>query len=143
MGSLLSNANKNLSKKIAGLAVLIVDDQAEIRTLVREILAESGVTRTFEVADGKAGLDFISTDFDMINFVICDWNMPGMTGIDFLRQLRTTHPDMPFLMVTGRGDKNSVMDAKIAGVSAYIRKPFSPRQLEEKVKVLLEQVPSA
>jgi DNA-binding response OmpR family regulator len=80
----------------------------------------------------------MSVDEDMVNFIICDWNMPGITGINFLRQVRTTHPHIPFLMITGRADKNSVIEAKSVGVSAYIKKPFSPRQLEEKVRFLIE-----
>lgn len=142
MAGQLSNQDNELRKRIAELGVLIVDDQPEIRALLRDILSEVGVTTTFEANNGKEALDFVSADFDMVNFIICDWNMPTMTGIDFLKQLRTTHPDMPFLMVTGRSNKNSVVEAKIAGVSAYIRKPFSPKQLEEKLRVLLQKQPA-
>lgn len=137
MGHLLSRFDKNTQKKFAELKVLIVDDQAEIRLLVREVLADAGVAQIFEASNGREALQFIDADFDIVNFIICDWNMPGMNGIDFLRQIRTVYPSLPFLMVTGRADKNSVVEAKIAGVTAFIRKPFSPDQLEEKLRVLM------
>jgi CheY-like chemotaxis protein len=126
-------------KKPDNLKVLVVDDQAEIRSLIREVLVDSGVTQIFEAPDGKAALQFVDTDFDMVNLIICDWNMPGLNGIDFLRQIRTVFPDLPFLLVTGRCDKKSVLEAKMAGVSAYIRKPFSPGQLEEKLRIMMDE----
>ncbi len=63
--------------------------------------------------------------------------MPSVTGIDFLRQIRSVFPDMPFMMITGKSDKQAVLDAKVAGVSAFIRKPFSPEQVESKLKFLV------
>ncbi len=120
------------------LRVLVVDDQPEIRSLVREVLADAGVTQVFEAPDGKAALQFVDADFDMVNLIICDWNMPGLNGVDFLRQIRSVFPDLPFLMVSGRCDKKSVLEAKIAGVSAYIRKPFSPGQMEAKLRIMMD-----
>ena len=143
MPGLFAYADDETKKNILELAVLIVDDQQEIRMLVRDILMEAGVTRVFEAANGREALGLLAAGFDVINFVISDWNMPGLPGIDFLRRVRAAYPDMPFLMITGRNDKNSVIDAKGAGVSAYIRKPFSPRQLEEKMKALLSKKPGA
>lgn len=130
--------NKDLaaSKKFAELKVLVVEDQPEIRSMIRELLYDMGVKQLFEASDGREALQFIDADFDIVNFIVCDWNMPGMPGIDFLRQIRTVYPSLPFLMVTGRCDKHSVIEARSAGVTAYIRKPFSPGQLEEKMRVL-------
>ena len=136
---LMSALRNPVFKKPDHLKVLVVDDQAEIRALVREVLADSGVTQVFEAGDGKAALQFVDADFDMVNLIICDWNMPGLNGIDFLRQIRTVFPDLPFLMVSGRCDKKSVLEAKIAGVSAYIRKPFSPGQLEAKLRIMMDE----
>ncbi len=73
----------------------------------------------------------------MVDLVLCDWNMPGMSGLDFLRQVRSVGLEIPFLMVTGRADKESVIEAKDAGVSAYIAKPFSQTQLEAKLRILV------
>jgi two-component system chemotaxis response regulator CheY len=137
--SLFEHAGKDTRKKLEDLKVLVIDDQPEVRALVRDVLADAGIARVFEASNAKDALDLMSVDDDMVNFIISDWNMPGITGISFLRQVRTTHPDIPFLMVTGRADMNSVVEARNVGVSAYIRKPFSPRQLEEKIRALIEQ----
>jgi CheY-like chemotaxis protein len=132
--------DKDLRKKYATLRVLVVDDQPEIRAIVREVLMDAGVAQIFEAANGREALSFVDTDMDLINFIISDWNMPALEGIDFLRQLRSVNSALPFLMVTGRCDKTSVIEARAAGVSAYIRKPFSPKQLEDKIKVLIQDM---
>lgn len=132
-----TKTSKFIQKKIEGLKVLIVDDQPEVRIMVRDMLADCGIARTFEASNGHEAMQFMDTDFETVSMVICDWNMPKMSGIDFLRQIRTVYPDLPFLMVTGQADKNSVLEAKLAGVSAFIRKPFSPEQLENKIKTLV------
>ena len=123
--------------KLSDLKILLVEDQAEVRSMLRNMLVERGVTQVFEAKDGREGLDFVDSAFDFINLVICDWNMPNMSGVEFLRQIRTVDADLPFLMVTGRSDIESVVEAKACGVTGYIRKPFSSSELEEKLKVIL------
>lgn len=118
------------------LKVLVVDDQSDMRSIVRGMLADMGITQIFEASDGREALSFADAAIDMIDVVICDWNMPRLTGIDLLRQMRTVMPKMPFLMLTGRGDLDSVAEAKSCGVTAYIRKPFSPANLEIKLRVI-------
>ena len=118
------------------MKILVVDDQSEARSMVRGMLSELGITQIFEASDGREAMTFTDAAMDMIDVVICDWNMPKMTGIDLLRQMRTVMPDMPFLMLTGRGDIDSVAEAKSCGVTAYIRKPFSPANLEIKLRVI-------
>ncbi len=132
----IHNKNKDLQRKMAGLKILVVDDQPDVRSLIRDILADAGIHQIFEASDGKDAMQFLDADFDIVDMIICDWNMPGMSGVDFLRQIRTVFPDMPFLMVTGRCDKDSVIKAKVAGVTAFIKKPFSPDELESKLRVL-------
>ena len=121
---------------IKDLKVLVVEDQKEARSMLRNMLHEMGVTQVFESADGREGLNFMDAAFDFVDIVLCDWNMPNMSGVEFLRQLRSVDPDMPFLMITGRSDIDSVTEAKASGVTAYIRKPFSAAQLEAKLRVL-------
>lgn len=118
------------------LKVLVVEDQVEARAMIRQMMLEMGVTQIFEASNGREALSFVDSAYDFIDIVVCDWNMPNMSGLDFLRQLRSVDQDMPFLMVTGRGDKDSVVEARSAGVSGYIRKPFSPVQLEAKLRIL-------
>ncbi len=132
------NTSRNLEKKMQALKVLIVDDQPEVRVIVREILSDLGITRTFEASNGREAMQFIDADFESVNLIICDWNMPSVNGIDFLKQIRSVFPDMPFLMITGQSNKNVVLEAKTAGVSAFIRKPFSPEQVESKIRFLIE-----
>lgn len=126
-------------KKFQDLKVLIVEDQSDMRAMLRNMMTEFGITQIFEAPDGRQGLSFVDAAIDFVDVIICDWNMPGMTGVEFLRQLRTVDPSFPFLMVTGRSDMDSVVEAKSSGVSAYIRKPFSPSQLEAKLRVVAKK----
>lgn len=122
---------------LSDIRILIVEDQSDARAMMRGMLGEMGVTQIFESSDGREALKFLDAAFDFIDLIVCDWNMPGMTGIELLRQLRSVDPDMPFLMVTARSDMDSVVAAKTAHVTGYIRKPFSPAQLEAKLRIVL------
>jgi two-component system, chemotaxis family, chemotaxis protein CheY len=121
---------------IGALKILVVDDQADMRAMVRGMLSDIGITQIFEASDGREALTFADAAIDMIDVVICDWNMPKLTGIELLKQMRSVMPKLPFLMLTGRGDLDSVAEAKSCGVTAYIRKPFSPANLEIKLRVI-------
>ena len=127
----------------AQLRVLIVEDQAESRTLLKQMLGEIGVTQVYEANDGRMGLQFIDSAFDFVDLILCDWNMPAMTGIEFLRQVRSTGSNIPFMMITGRSDHASVIEAKNFGVSGYIRKPYSSTQIEAKLRILLQRMKAA
>lgn len=124
---------------IADLKVLIVEDQQEARAMLRNMLTEMGLTQVFEASNGREALDFVDSAFDFVDLIMCDWNMPKMTGVELLRQIRTVDPDVPFLMITGRGDMGSVVEAKSSGVTGYIRKPFSPKQLEAKLRIIVQR----
>lgn len=125
------------------LKVLLVEDQNEARAMMRNMLAELGITQIFEAPDGKQALQFIDSAYDFINIVMCDWNMPTMTGVELLRQLRSVDPDIPFLMITGRGDMESIVEAKTSGVTGYIKKPFSAAQLEAKLRIVAHRMAAA
>ena len=128
---------------MGGLKVLVVEDQSEARAMIRNMLLELGINQVFESADGREALTFIDSAFDFVNVIICDWNMPNMNGVEFLRQLRSVDAEIPFLMVTGRTDVNSVVEAKSSGVTAYISKPFSPQQLEAKLRIIMHRLAKA
>ena len=104
--------------------------------MIRGMLTELGITQIFEASDGKEAMVFTDNALDMIDVVICDWNMPKLSGLELLRQMRSVSPDIPFLMITGRSDVDSVSQAKASGVTAYVRKPFSPAHLEIKLRVI-------
>ncbi len=123
-------------RKIQEYRILIIDDRPEARSMLKNMLSEIGVTQVFEASDGREGLKFIDTAFDFVDMILCDWNMPQMDGMNLLRQIRSVDPNLPFLMITGRGDIESVASAKGAGVSAYILKPYSLTQLEAKMRVV-------
>jgi two-component system chemotaxis response regulator CheY len=125
---------------LGSMKILLVEDQTEARAMMRNMLMEFGVNQIFEAPDGREAFKFIDNAFDFIDLIICDWNMPSMTGVELLRQLRTVDPNIPFLMVTGRSDLESVVEAKSSGVTAYIRKPFSSKQLEAKLKIILHKM---
>ncbi len=122
------------------LKVLIVEDQADTRAMMKEMMTDLGVTQIFEAKDGRQALEFIDTAFDFVDMVVCDWNMPSISGVELLRQIRTVDASIPFLMVTGRDDMDSVIEAKSSGVTAYIRKPFSAAQLEAKMRIASKRI---
>ncbi len=135
--------SKKSTAALKDLKVLLVEDQNEARAMMRNMLAELGITQIFEAPDGKQALQFIDSAYDFINLVVCDWNMPAMTGVELLRQLRSVDPAMPFLMITGRGDMESIVEAKTSGVTGYIKKPFSAAQLEAKLRVVVHKMAAA
>jgi CheY-like chemotaxis protein len=125
-----------IEASLGHLRVLVVEDNREARLLVRNMLQDFGLSQIFEANSGREGLHFIDLAPEMVDLIICDWNMPDMDGLSLLKQIRTVFANMPFLMLTGRCDLDSVHEAKSAGVSAYIRKPFSPNQLEAKLRIM-------
>jgi two-component system, chemotaxis family, chemotaxis protein CheY len=76
----------------------------------------------------------------MVNTIICDWNMPRMSGIKLLEQVRTTSPDMAFVMVTGRATLDAVYDAKSLNVTAFVAKPFSQDEIKKKLELVVRQI---
>ncbi len=128
---------------LANLKILIVEDQPESRMSLKTILDELGVREVFEADDGRTGAQFVGESGNGIDLVLCDWNMPVMSGIDFFRHVREQGNAVPFLMITGRGDHDSVMEARSTGVNGYIRKPFSPQQIEAKLRILATRLKAA
>ena len=126
--------------KLEEMKILVVEDQPEARAMMKEMLSDMGVTQIFESKDGREALTFVDNAFDFVDIIVCDWNMPSVSGVELLRQIRSVDPDIPFLMVTGRHDIESVIEAKSSGVTAYIRKPFSPAQLEAKLRIVMAKV---
>ena len=122
--------------ELKDLRVLVVEDSFQTIALIRTMLSDFGITQIYTAKDGKEALDFLGTCDELIDVVMCDWNMPRMSGLEVLRQVRTVDPDMPFLMVTGAADPDSVLAAKSNGVTAYIAKPFSANVLKKKLNVV-------
>lgn len=115
------------------LRILVVDDEPLIRSLICNTLRRMRIMQLVEAVDGTAGLAAFQTDPSRFDLIICDWNMPGLSGMDLCKTVRAVRPDLPFLIVTGRDDPESLSAAMESGVSAYILKPFSPHELKAKI----------
>ena len=89
---------------------------------------------------GRVGEQRLGDAADLVNLIICDWRMPRLSGIELLRQIRTVDPAIRFLMLTGLATPDSVAAARDLGVSAYLKKPCSPEQLETRLLTLADGV---
>lgn len=118
---------------VEALRILVVEDSFEAMNLVKGMLTDLGIHEVYTAKNGMEALEFLGSCDDLIDVIVCDWNMPRMTGIELLRQLRTVDPDMPFVMVTGAADQRSVIEAKGCGVTAYLVKPYSANELTKKL----------
>ena len=128
----------------ARLRVLVVDDESLTRSLICNTLRRMRISQLVEAVDGKQGLSEFETDPNRFDLIVCDWNMPGLSGMDFCKAVRTKRADLPFLIVTGRDDPESVSAAIESGVSAYILKPFLPQEIKAKIAFLMSgQAPNA
>ncbi len=119
------------------LRVLIVEDDPQAAKLLQKVLAKLGVHQAYRSVDGREAQEFLDAADDMIDLIICDWEMPRMTGIELLQQVRTVHLDMPFIMVTGNADAESVKLAAKYGVNGYIGNPYSPQQIADSLTTLI------
>jgi len=119
------------------MRILVVDDFQTMRRIIINLLRQLGFNNVAEAADGQQALDKVRAE--QIDLIVSDWNMPNMTGIEFLKHVRADEKTkkIPFIMVTAEGKKESVIAAVHAGVSNYIVKPFNAATLKEKmVKVI-------
>lgn len=114
--------------------VLVVDDFPTMRKIIMNLLKQIGFKKIKEAENGEHALSVIKQG--AVDFVITDWNMPKMTGIDLLKMIRsdTDLKSMPVLMVTAEADKTSIVQAIQAGVNNYIVKPFTAETLKEKIE---------
>jgi two-component system chemotaxis response regulator CheY len=125
------------------LKFLVVDDFSTMRRIIRNLLKELEFTNVDEAEDGVVALNKLrSTHFD---FVVSDWNMPNMTGIELLRAIRADAnlKHLPVLMVTAEAKKENIIEAAQAGASGYIVKPFTAAVLEEKLNKIFEKMQGA
>jgi two-component system chemotaxis response regulator CheY len=120
---------------------LVVDDFSTMRRIVRNLLKELGFSNVQEAEDGADALNKLRGEpFD---FVVSDWNMPNMSGIDMLRAIRAdaTLKHLPVLMVTAEAKKENIIMAAQAGASGYVVKPFTAATLDEKLKKIFAAFP--
>ena len=123
------------------LKFLVVDDSVTMRRIVNNSLKTLGYTDVVEAGDGKDALSKLAAD-SSINFVITDWNMPVMSGLELSQAIRgdAKMANMPILMVTTRGVKEDIVQALQAKVNNYVVKPFTPQVLKEKLDMVLANI---
>jgi two-component system chemotaxis response regulator CheY len=116
------------------MKILVVDDFPTMRRIVKTLMRQNGYNNFVEAEDGVQGLKALESNPD-IEFVVSDWNMPNMSGLEFLKAVRSDSrfSHLPFLMVTAESEKDNIIDAVKNGVSSYIVKPFTGAALQEKL----------
>ena len=126
-------ANKNMR-------ILIVDDFSTMRRIIKNLLNDLGYTNTAEAEDGNSALTALSQG--SFEFVVTDWNMPGMTGIELLKAIRADErfKTLPVLMVTAEAKREQIIEAAQNGVNGCIIKPFTAQTLEEKLGKIFERL---
>lgn len=122
------------------MKILIVDDFSTMRRIIKNLLRDLGFTNTVEADDGKSALPILRTG--TVDFLVTDWNMPGMTGLELLKTVRSD-PNLarlPVLMVTAEAKREQIITAAQAGVNGYVIKPFTAATLKEKIDKIFERL---
>jgi two-component system chemotaxis response regulator CheY len=121
------------------MKVLVVDDYATMRRILKNVLKQIGFRNIVEADDGSTALGVLKKQ--KIDFILADWNMPKMTGLELLKAVRSDESlkNTPFLMVTAEAQKSAVLEAVRAGVSNYIVKPFTADIVKEKIEQIFKK----
>jgi two-component system chemotaxis response regulator CheY len=120
---------------LEGKKILVVDDDASMRLLMRRMLSRMGIANIVEAESGAHALQLLATA--PVDLVLCDWNMPAMSGMELFQRARSLRPDLLFLMLTGRADAESHAAARKAGVAAFMVKPIAAPDLKVQLAQLL------
>ncbi|SMR73283.1 chemotaxis response regulator CheY [Marinobacterium sediminicola] len=122
------------------IKILVVDDFSTMRRIIKNLLRDLGFTNVDEADDGKTALPILKQG--NVDFLITDWNMPEMTGIDLLKEVRADAAlaHIPVLMVTAEAKREQIIAAAQAGVNGYVVKPFTAAVLKEKIDKIFERI---
>ena len=122
------------------MKILIVDDFSTMRRIIKNLLRDLGFSNTHEADDGQTALPMLQ--HGGFEFLVTDWNMPGMQGIDLLKAVRADPKlaSLPVLMVTAESKREQIVEAAQAGVNGYIVKPFTAQTLQEKIGKIFERI---
>lgn len=122
------------------MKVLVVDDSLTMRKILVKLLASMGYENVVQAVDGQDAVEKCEQNPD-IELILCDWNMPEKTGIEFLKEFRADEKNkgVPFVMVTTEAEKTAIVQAIQAGANNYVLKPFDQATLKEKVKQTLQK----
>ena len=122
------------------IKILVVDDFSTMRRIIKNLLSDLGFTNIDEADSGESALQRLrGGGYD---FLVTDWNMPGMTGLELLQAVRADDgmSDMPVLMVTAEQKREQIVDAAKAGVNGYIVKPFTAETLKQKLDAIFSRL---
>ncbi|HUU41447.1 MAG TPA: chemotaxis response regulator CheY [Desulfatiglandales bacterium] len=120
------------------MRVLVVDDFATMRRIIKNVLRQIGFTNITEADDGKTAISELKNEkYDLI---LSDWNMPGMSGLELLNEVRSDNElkNLPFVMITAEAKKEHIIEAVKAGVTSYVVKPFTAETVGEKLKKIFD-----
>ncbi|MBT3981222.1 MAG: response regulator [Bacteriovoracaceae bacterium] len=125
------------------MKIIVINDMGTMRKIIEKMLKTMGFTNITQADDGATALPMIKEATELgvpYEFIVSDWNMPGMSGLDLLKTLRADdqYKDLPFLMVTAEAEQGNVVIAVKAGVSNFIVKPFSAATLQEKIQKIFK-----
>lgn len=122
------------------MKILIVDDFSTMRRIIKNLLRDLGFNNTHEADDGTTALPILKEGG--YDFLVTDWNMPGMSGIELLKKIRTDSAlaSLPTLMVTAEAKRDQIVEAAEAGVNGYVVKPFTAQILKEKIDKIFERI---
>lgn len=122
------------------MSILVVDDFPTMRRIIRSLLKELGFTNVDEAEDGQEALSKLRNG--KFEFVVSDWNMPNLDGLEMLKQIRedAALKELPVLMVTAEAKKDNIIAAAQAGANGYVVKPFTAATLEEKLEKIFEKL---
>lgn len=126
------------------MRLLVVDDMSTMRKIIKNMLTQIGFKTISEAEDGRKALEVIEAAQkagEPIEFILSDWNMPDLNGLEFLKILKQSdvHKNIPFLMITAEAEQGNVMTAVKAGVDNFIVKPFSAQVLKEKIEKIFQK----
>ncbi len=124
------------------MKILVVDDFSTMRRIIKNLLRDLGFTNVDEADDGNTALPMLQSG--KYEFLITDWNMPGMSGIELLKSVRAdgSLKNLPVLMVTAEAKRDQIVSAAQAGVNGYVVKPFTAAVLKEKIEKIFERIQS-
>ena len=122
------------------MKILIVDDFSTMRRIIKNLLRDLGFNNTVEADDGSTALPILQAGG--IDFLVTDWNMPGMSGLELLQNVRSDPAlaQLPVLMVTAEAKREQIILAAQAGVNGYVVKPFTAAVLKEKIEKIFERI---
>jgi two-component system chemotaxis response regulator CheY len=122
------------------MKILVVDDFSTMRRIIKNLLKDIGFTNVHEADDGSTGLPMLKDG--TFDFLVTDWNMPGMSGFDLLKAVRADDDlkELPVLMVTAEAKREQIVAAAEAGVNGYVVKPFTAQGLQEKIEKIFARI---